>query len=233
MGGDPRLGTHIGKRSAVHARRKRQHRNEQVRRRRLAPGGIDQPDRVAGPVDEHRPARLVMQRGHKIVTCGVHAEQVAVLRVPVLAQVRDRSDIATPRLKQREMRIGPHRGHHRREVGPVIARRHPRPPIREQARQLRIRHPRQTRRGDTPIPDHHPHRRHVTVRAAHRLDDLPITTVLEHQGHDRPEVRHLLPPRRQTATPNASPSPRRPKPRTPRYQLSRTLLPTSRTSATN
>ena len=188
--GDPRFHPHVSERTAEHVARERQHCQEQVRPGDLTGHGIDQRDRVAGPVDQHRPAGLVMQHRDQVVADRELAEQVAVLRIPVPAQRRARRRVGTPGLQQREMPVRFHRPRHPREVRLLVLRRHPRPAIGEQTRQIILAHHAQPPGRDLVHPYRGLRRRHVTMRAARCRHNLPVTTALQQQGHDQPVIRH-------------------------------------------
>src|SRR5674476_648800 len=102
------------------------------------------------------------------------------------------------------------RSHHPRQIRRVISARHFSAAIREQARQIHVRHFPQTLRGQFPTPDRLPCRSHISVRTPHRVDDFPITPALKQQGHNRPVIRHWLPPSKSTTAHHAPPPPRRP-----------------------
>ena len=80
----PRLGLHVHRRVTEHRPRERQHSDEQICALGLTGDRIDNVDRVAGPIDQHRPPGLVSQSGDKIIHPQVLPEKMAVLRVAIL-----------------------------------------------------------------------------------------------------------------------------------------------------
>ena len=131
-----------------------------------------------------------MQHRDQVVAYRELAEQVAVLRIPVPAQRRARRRVGTPGLQQREMPVRFHRPRHPREVRLLVLRRHPRPAIGEQTRQIILAHHAQPPGRDLVHPYRGLRRRHVTMRAARCRHNLPVTTALQQQGHDQPVIRH-------------------------------------------
>ena len=83
-----------------------------------------------------------------------------------------------------------HRPRHPREVRLLVLRRHPRPAIGEQTRQIILAHHAQPPGRDLVHPYRGLRRRHVTMRAARCRHNLPVTTALQQQGHDQPVIRH-------------------------------------------
>ena len=230
--GDPRFHPRVGERTAEHVTRERQHCQEQVRPGDLTGHGIGQRDRVTGPVDQHRPARLVMQHRDQVVADRVLAEQVAVLRIPVPAQRRARGRVGTPGLQEREMPVRSHRPRHSREVRLLVLRGHPRPAIGEQARQVILAYGAKPLGRDLVHPHRGPRRGHVTMRAARCRHNLPVATALQQQGHDQPVIRHrrmcLRARRRRPVRRHEQPD----HTESQCYQESRTALPTLWTGAT-
>jgi hypothetical protein len=188
--GDPRFHPHVGERTAEHVARERQHCQEQIRPGHLTGHGTGQRDRVAGPVDQHRPAGLVVQHRDQVVADRVLAEQVAVPGIPVPAQRRAPRRVGTPGLQQREMPVRPHRPRHPREVRLLVLRGNPRPAIGEQARQIILAHHAQPPGRDLVHRHRGPRRGYVTMRAARCRHNLPVATALQQQGHDQPVIRH-------------------------------------------
>jgi len=112
MRADPGVHTHIRERATIHVTRIWQHRNEQIRLSNLTSHRINELNRVPGPIHEHGPAWLMMQRGNQIMGGRIPAKQVTILRIPVLAQLRSGIDIGSPCLQQREMPVRPIREDH-------------------------------------------------------------------------------------------------------------------------
>src|SRR5699024_10135461 len=65
MRADPGVHTHIRERATIHVTRIWQHRNEQIRLSNLTSHRINELNRVPGPIHEHGPAWLMMQRGNQ------------------------------------------------------------------------------------------------------------------------------------------------------------------------
>ena len=159
----------------------------------LTADAVDQVDRVAGPVDEHRPAGLVLEGRDQIVNTQVLTEQMAVLRIAILLGLPTSADIFVPALLQGEMPVRFHRPQHRREVRGLVLLRYPFAAVRKKRLNVGVSHRHDRANRDAAGGDGFLHYRDVSPGTLRNLDDLVITAPLKHKLHDLSVVGHTAP----------------------------------------
>ena len=186
----PRLGLLVQIGPTEHHPGVREHRDEQERLRDLASDGVDDIDRVACPIDLHRPARDVLHRRDEIIRSEILTEEVAVLRVPVLLPTTRTADIPGPGLLQGEVLVRFHRLQHPPKLGLFVLARDSGTPVWEQRPEIGVGHHRKTRGSDLMRGDRLLRRGNITSRASDVLDDVGIAVPCEHELHDSSMVGH-------------------------------------------
>lgn len=185
----PRRRLHVRVGAAEQHPRVGKHPDPQVRLGDLPGDRVDEIERVTGPIDEHRPSRLVVEHGDQVMRSDVVGEQGAELRIPVLLLPAALGvGVAAPCLQQREVPVLLHRRQHARQVRLRVLHRDPPASVREPRRELGITDRRS--RGHSVPGEGLLHTRDVASRASDGLDDLAVTAICEHQLHDRPIVDH-------------------------------------------
>ena len=168
----------------------REHRDEQERLRDLPGDGVDDIDRVTCPIDLHRPARDVLHRRDEIIRSEILAEEVAVLRVPVLLPTTRTADIPGPGLLQGEVLVRFHRLQHPPKPRLFVLVRDAGAPVGKQHPEINVGHHRKPSWGDLMRGDRFLCRGNIASRASSVLDDVGVAVPCEHELHDFSMVGH-------------------------------------------